>query len=169
MSELLTDADFQHAEGVEDWRVILRTAHAVYRMGGFAAGLEFVTRIGALAEAANHHPDVDLRYSAVVIRLVSHDAGALTQRDLRLAGKIQAAARALELVPDPTLAHHVEIAIDAIDRLAVAAFWRAVLGYDDGAVAGEEPDLRHPLAVGPTFWFQQMTEPRPQRTASTSM
>ncbi|MBE7163428.1 MAG: 4a-hydroxytetrahydrobiopterin dehydratase, partial [Williamsia herbipolensis] len=56
----------------------------------------------------------------------------------------------------------LEIAIDALDIPAVVPFWRAVLGYGDGT--GDEPDeVVDPAHRGPTIWFQQLDEPRPQR------
>jgi 4a-hydroxytetrahydrobiopterin dehydratase len=45
-----------------------------------------------VAEAANHHPDVDLRYSKVVCTLTTHSAGGITQKDLDLAGAIDRVA-----------------------------------------------------------------------------
>jgi 4a-hydroxytetrahydrobiopterin dehydratase len=50
--------------------------------------LAFVNQVGALAEAANHHPDVDIRYSKVTLVLTTHDAGGLTANDFDLAEKI---------------------------------------------------------------------------------
>lgn len=56
----------------------------------FAAAMRFVNRIAELAEAANHHPDLDIRYNKVLIALSSHDAGGVTTRDIELAQKISA-------------------------------------------------------------------------------
>ena len=53
--------------------------------GDFVTGLALVNAIGAKAEEANHHPDIDLRYPYVEIRLSSHDAGGVTSRDIALA------------------------------------------------------------------------------------
>jgi 4a-hydroxytetrahydrobiopterin dehydratase len=54
----------------------------------FPAAIAFVTHVAELAERANHHPDIDIRYSRVTLVLSTHSAGGLTQRDLRLAGEI---------------------------------------------------------------------------------
>ncbi len=54
----------------------------------FKASLAFVNRVGALAEAMNHHPDIDIRYSRVTLALTTHDAGGLTARDFELAAKV---------------------------------------------------------------------------------
>lgn len=54
----------------------------------FAAGLAFVNQVGALAEEANHHPDVYLAWGKVRLTLFSHDANSLTGRDFALAAAI---------------------------------------------------------------------------------
>ena len=54
----------------------------------FAAAMVFVSRVAELAEAANHHPDIEIRYNRVKLLLTSHDSGGLTKRDFRLAGQI---------------------------------------------------------------------------------
>jgi 4a-hydroxytetrahydrobiopterin dehydratase len=54
----------------------------------FAAALAFVNAVGAAAEAADHHPDIDIRWNTVHLVLSTHSAGGLTVRDLALAGVI---------------------------------------------------------------------------------
>ena len=54
----------------------------------FAAALEFVNAIGAAAEAANHHPDIDIRWNTVRLVLTTHDSGGITLLDLALAGVV---------------------------------------------------------------------------------
>ncbi len=58
----------------------------------FADAIAFVTRVGFLAEAADHHPDIDIRFRDVTLSLTTHDAGGLTDRDLALAREIDGAA-----------------------------------------------------------------------------
>jgi len=60
----------------------------VYRFGDFREALAFVNRVGGLAEAAGHHPDIDIRYNTVTLALTTHDAGGLTARDFDLARAI---------------------------------------------------------------------------------
>ncbi len=57
---------------------------------GFSGALEFVNQVGALAEAADHHPDIDIRWDTVTLRLSTHSAGGLTERDLALAAALDA-------------------------------------------------------------------------------
>ena len=50
--------------------------------------MDFVNQIAEAAEAVNHHPDIHINYNKVTLVLVSHDSGGVTQRDIRMAGKI---------------------------------------------------------------------------------
>ncbi|MFI6424170.1 4a-hydroxytetrahydrobiopterin dehydratase [Promicromonospora sp. NPDC050880] len=100
MSDAITAGEFTAGEGVSDWRVLAGAAVVRYATGSFATGLRLVTRIGVLAESANHHPDVDLRYGSVTVRTSSHDIGGLSRRDLALAREISAAARELSIAAD---------------------------------------------------------------------
>ncbi len=61
-----------------------------YTFADFAEAMGFVTRVALRAEAMNHHPDILVNYSRVTLTLSSHDAGGLTERDFRLAEKIDA-------------------------------------------------------------------------------
>jgi 4a-hydroxytetrahydrobiopterin dehydratase len=63
-----------------------------YELESFAANIELVRRIADLAEAADHHPDLDIRYRKLRVALSTHDAGGLTQLDFDLAAGIDAAA-----------------------------------------------------------------------------
>jgi len=63
------------------------------RFPSFMAAIGFVNRVAELAEAADHHPDLDIRYRNVRLALSTHDEGGLTERDFKLAGQIDEAAR----------------------------------------------------------------------------
>jgi 4a-hydroxytetrahydrobiopterin dehydratase len=60
----------------------------VVRRTGFAGALEFVNQVGGLAETADHHPDIDIRWDTVTLRLSTHSAGGLTDKDLSLAAEV---------------------------------------------------------------------------------
>ena len=64
----------------------------VFERASFADAIAFVVRVGFLAEAADHHPDLDIRWRTVVVALTTHDAGGLTGRDLALAAGIDETA-----------------------------------------------------------------------------
>jgi len=59
-----------------------------WQLTDFVAALHFVNAVGKLAEAAGHHPDIDIRYNRALIALVSHDAGGITDNDFHLAEQI---------------------------------------------------------------------------------
>jgi 4a-hydroxytetrahydrobiopterin dehydratase len=61
-----------------------------YSFPDFKGSMAFVNRVAELAEAADHHPDILVTYSKVTLTLTSHDAGGLTERDFRLAARIDA-------------------------------------------------------------------------------
>ena len=140
------------------WRVVLGRLRTVLDTGDFARGALLVAQVAAVADRLEHHPDVLLRYGRVVVTTTSHDVGALTSRDIALATAVSRIADELGAVGRPDLVSAQEIAIDAIDASAVRPFWRAVLAYDDA-----DGDLVDPAGLGPSYWFQQMAAPRPQR------
>jgi 4a-hydroxytetrahydrobiopterin dehydratase len=55
----------------------------------FRAAMTFVNRVADAAEAANHHPDIDVRWNRVTLTLISHSAGGLTADDIALAHRIE--------------------------------------------------------------------------------
>jgi len=135
-----------------DWRLLQRALHARFETRTFATGLAFVERIGAAAEAANHHPDVDLTYGHVAIKLFSHDVGGVTQRDVRLAGEITGIASELGIASAPDRVGLFELALDTADFARVKPFWRALLGYVDNPEVDDE--VRDRDGRLPTLWFQ---------------
>jgi 4a-hydroxytetrahydrobiopterin dehydratase len=60
-----------------------------YRTSGWKATLMVVNTIGHLAEAAWHHPDLTVSYAFVVVKLMTHDAKGITDKDFELAAKIE--------------------------------------------------------------------------------
>lgn len=74
----------QHLNWTREGDVLVTTV----RLHDFAASLEFVNAVGAAAEAANHHPDIDIRWNRVRLALSTHDSGGLTLLDLALASAI---------------------------------------------------------------------------------
>ena len=87
------------AEQVGGWTFADGTLTASFATGDFATGLRLVNQVGQLAEAANHHPDLDLRYDHLVVRLSSHDVGGVTTRDVRMARSITERAEAEGVAP----------------------------------------------------------------------
>ncbi len=161
--ERLTAQDIHTTEGLGDWRVLLNTLQAYFSTGSFSGATDFASRIGQVADEADHHPDLDVRYGKVLVRLTTHSEGALTTKDVDLARQISAIAAELGHTAKPERVSALEVAIDAMDIAAVRPFWKAVLGYRDEK--GEDPPngLEDPYGRNPGFWFQQMDEARPER------
>lgn len=149
----------QASAALPGWRLLLGRMHLTVSTDTYAAALEFVHRVGQLAEQHQHHPEIDLRYCLVHLALSSHDVGAVTARDVRLARAIDEQVEGLRLRPSPARLTETEIAIDALDIPAVLPFWEAVTGYRRRG----DTELLDPDRLGPTIWFQQLDRPRPQR------
>lgn len=66
-------------------KAILRT----FEFPDFPAAMKFVQAVARLAEKAQHHPDIDIRWNKVTLLLTTHDAGGLTDKDFVLAARIQ--------------------------------------------------------------------------------
>jgi 4a-hydroxytetrahydrobiopterin dehydratase len=60
-----------------------------FRFARFADGISFVQRVATAADAADHHPDIDIRYTKIRIALSTHDAGGITAADVKLAKQIE--------------------------------------------------------------------------------
>lgn len=146
---------------LDDWRILMGALHARFRTGSFAKGFTFVEQIAAEAEKADHHPDIDLRYGSVHIRLTSHDAGGVTERDVRLARVISELADGLGLTPETAKLQVVEVGLDSADAADVKPFWAAVLGLTDSEKHDDE--LVDPDGRLPTLWFQETDQHDPPR------
>ena len=135
-----------------DWSYLLDGLQTRLLTADFAVGLRLVGRIGAAAEAADHHPDLDLRYVHLDVRLTSHDVRGVTNRDLRLARVISELAAAEGAVAAPRAVKLVEVALDSPDLEAVLPFWRSVLDMRERRAPGSGPELRDDAL--PALWFQ---------------
>ncbi|MFT3852258.1 MAG: 4a-hydroxytetrahydrobiopterin dehydratase [Ilumatobacteraceae bacterium] len=161
----MTDAHLSNDEiaaaGLADWRPIAGALLTRWRTKDFATGLRLANAIGAAAEAANHHPDLDLRYDHLGVRLRSHDVFGITTRDVELARTISALAAEQGVTADPTAVSVVELALDTPDEAALKPFWRTVLGYRDHPHATDE--IRDGDGDGPAIWFQTSGSDEPRQ------
>ena len=144
------------AEGLDDWRMLLGTLRARFATGTFARGLELLQAIGAAAEEADHHPDVELTYPRVDVRLRSHDVEGVTARDVRLARTISRIAAERGVAARPAELSVLELALDTADHRAIKPFWAALLGHPGDVDDSDE--LIGPSGALPALWFQR-TEP----------
>ena len=125
----------------------------IARGGGGASGGDLRGRTHR-EPAAGHRFAVEGRDG----RLQRDESGELTEADLALAGAISSKASELGATVDFTGLQSYQVAIDALVIPDVLPFWETVLGYERFGDA-----LIDPHSEGPTFWFQQMDAPRPQR------
>jgi 4a-hydroxytetrahydrobiopterin dehydratase len=70
-----------------DWTEVDDALQRTFELESFPAALDFVNRVGALAEAEDHHPDIAISYREVTLRWWTHTAGGVTDRDRDLAAK----------------------------------------------------------------------------------
>jgi 4a-hydroxytetrahydrobiopterin dehydratase len=86
---VLTDSEVQQALGtLRGWQRQGKAIQRVFEFPDFKAAMQFVNKIADAAEEANHHPDIDIRYNKVTTALISHDSGGVTQRDIKMALRI---------------------------------------------------------------------------------
>ena len=85
----LTDQQLQHAlSALPGWAFKDGELVQERTFKDFVGAMAFVNDVAREAEAAGHHPDIDIRYNRVHLALVTHDAGGITQNDASLAQKI---------------------------------------------------------------------------------
>ncbi|MBW4642335.1 MAG: 4a-hydroxytetrahydrobiopterin dehydratase [Goleter apudmare HA4340-LM2] len=89
MAGLLTEAEIQErAILLSGWTVVNSQLQITRTFKNFIQAMEFVNKLVEPAESAAHHPDIEISYNKVKIKLTTHDAGGLTQKDFDLAGVI---------------------------------------------------------------------------------
>jgi 4a-hydroxytetrahydrobiopterin dehydratase len=86
LDEAAVDAGLEGSPWQREGNEIVR----VVQLADFAAALAFVNEVGRFAERANHHPDIDIRWNTVTLRLSTHSEGGITESDLSLAAEIDA-------------------------------------------------------------------------------
>ncbi len=88
VSKLSEEQARQELATLPGWELKEDQITKLYKFKDFAQALAFVNRVGGLAETADHHPDIDIRYSKVILTLSTHSAGGLTEKDFELARQI---------------------------------------------------------------------------------
>ncbi|MGV0750112.1 MULTISPECIES: 4a-hydroxytetrahydrobiopterin dehydratase [Mycolicibacter] len=86
---LLTDDQVNTAlPELDGWELADGTLRRSVKFGSFLAGIDAVRRVAERAEAADHHPDIDIRWRTVTFVLVTHSEGGITDKDVAMAGEI---------------------------------------------------------------------------------
>ncbi len=92
MAERLSDIAIQRELGnLTGWSRRGDAITKTFQFRNFLTGIGFVSAVAKAAEAADHHPDIDIRYTKVTCTLSTHSAGGITQKDLDMAKKIDLA------------------------------------------------------------------------------
>lgn len=77
---------------IPSWSLQDRLILRAYEFPDFLAAMVFVNAVARMAEEAQHHPDIDIRWNKVTLALTTHDEGGLTAKDFELARRADAAA-----------------------------------------------------------------------------
>jgi 4a-hydroxytetrahydrobiopterin dehydratase len=91
---LSSDAEIEGAlKELPGWKRQGNALQKTFDLKGFKAAMAFAGTVGELADRADHHPDILIQFHKITLTLLSHDNGGITDRDLRLARQIEAAAK----------------------------------------------------------------------------
>ena len=141
------------SEQLPDWRMLIDRLHAGFDTGDFVTAVRLVDAIALAAEEMGHHPDLDLASGRLDVRLMSHDAGGVTSRDVVLARTISELALAAGVTPHPERTNVLELGLDSADEAEIRPFWAALLGYETFEAWGEI-QIRDATGRRATIWFQ---------------
>ncbi|ANV85396.1 4a-hydroxytetrahydrobiopterin dehydratase [Picosynechococcus sp. PCC 7003] len=87
MATRLTDTEIQaQLSQFSEWSQVDNKIQRLFKFKNFVEAVDFVNQLVEPAEAADHHPDIEISYNKVTVNLTTHDAGGLTQKDFDLAG-----------------------------------------------------------------------------------
>lgn len=87
------DAITSRLGALTGWRVEGAELVNIYKFNNFVEAVDFVNAIARLAESQNHHPDLLVKWGEVTVRITTHSAGGLTEKDFALAASIDVQRR----------------------------------------------------------------------------
>jgi 4a-hydroxytetrahydrobiopterin dehydratase len=151
------------AAGLTGWVSLVNGLQTRLNSRDFATGLALTNAIGAAAEQMNHHPDIDLRYTHVDIRLTSHDTGGVTDRDIRLARTITELAAGAGVSLETSGVTRLELALDSPSGKTVLPFWAALWNGDQDTGSDVDDEVVDRSGVLPTLWFQESGNEEPRQ------
>jgi 4a-hydroxytetrahydrobiopterin dehydratase len=85
MPALTTKQVSLHLKPIPNWSKRAQTILRTFKFEGFLKSIDFVNQIARKAQKINHHPDIDIRFNKVTLKLTTHDEGGITQKDFSLA------------------------------------------------------------------------------------
>ncbi|HYS32663.1 MAG TPA: VOC family protein [Streptosporangiaceae bacterium] len=172
VSQPLRRADASRVLTSLGWRYILGLARTTVRTGSMRRAADAAASIvQQCGQEADCRLLIDIRDGYLILTVRSPVSGFLAADEVALVRRVSAIVTGLGLRADPLTGsgelrsvQMLEIAIDAMDIASIRPFWRAVLGYlPEPGRDGPQDAIVDPDAQSPAIWFQQMTEPRPQR------
>ena len=89
MPLLSSDQITNELQPLKGWNLVGKEIKKTYEHKDFVHAMGFVNSVALLAEKANHHPDIDIRWNKVTLTLSTHSAGGLTEKDFILAKEIE--------------------------------------------------------------------------------
>ncbi len=88
-AQILSEAEIQsRLKVLSDWKIQGKEITKQFQFADFVHAMGFVNSVALVAERANHHPDIDVRWNKVTLTLSTHSAGGLTEQDFSLATTI---------------------------------------------------------------------------------
>jgi len=96
----MTDTQIESAlQGFPEWSLTGDAIQRTYQFKDFVESMKFVNGVATAAEAAQHHPDILVRWNKVTLTLSTHDAGGITQKDFDLASQCD---KLVSVIPKPS-------------------------------------------------------------------
>ena len=89
MGLLTNDQIVKELQSIKEWKLAGKEITKTYTFKDFVRSMGFVNSAALLAEKANHHPDIDIRWNKITLTLSTHSAGGLTEKDFSLAKEIE--------------------------------------------------------------------------------
>ena len=91
MAKLSADQIAEKLKALPGWEYKNNAISKTFKFKEFLQGIEFVQKIAEIAEAADHHPDITINYKSITFSCSTHDAGGVTEKDIKLAENIEIA------------------------------------------------------------------------------
>lgn len=163
MAELTTAAV---QDQLPDWTIVDHRLEISILAKDFVHAIDFVNRFAEVAETQNHHPDFDIRYNTVRMRVLSHDVGHLTERDLNFAKAINELIEELELKRQPNKITRTQLVILTPNIAVIKPFWQAIYDFREST---RDPSLLTDRSdVLPPIRFQELPDVQRSTEASDS-
>lgn len=118
-------------EQLPGWTVVEGRLEISVLAKDFDGAIKFVNRFADVAEKLDHHPDFDIRYNTIRMRVVSHDVGGLTDRDTKFAAELDKLIDDLELKRQPKKISRTHLVVVTTDIERILPFWKAVLDFKE--------------------------------------